>query len=69
MPTANHQSGEAQKKASIPQTAGERKAALVALRSRWADVQNEHLARHGHESRVDHRKGTATRAYHVLRAD
>ncbi|HBA4972932.1 TPA: MobA/MobL family protein, partial [Escherichia coli] len=31
------------------------KAALVALRSRWADVQNEHLARHGHESRVDHR--------------
>ncbi|WP_182375859.1 MobA/MobL family protein, partial [Salmonella enterica] len=43
------------KKASIPQTAGERKAALVALRSRWADVQNEHLARHGHESRVDHR--------------
>ncbi|WP_447546825.1 MobA/MobL family protein, partial [Shigella flexneri] len=34
---------------------GERKAALVALRSRWADVQNEHLARHGHESRVDHR--------------
>ena len=43
------------KKASIPQTAGERKAALVALRSRWADVQNEHLARYGHESRVDHR--------------
>lgn len=54
VPTANHQNGEAQK-ASIPQTAGERKAALVALRSRWADVQNEHLARYGHESRVDHR--------------
>lgn len=43
------------KKASTPQTPQERKAALVALRSRWADVQNEHLARHGHESRVDHR--------------
>ena len=43
------------KKASTPQTPQERKAALVALRSRWADVQNKHLARHGHESRVDHR--------------
>ncbi|WP_249519024.1 MobA/MobL family protein, partial [Escherichia coli] len=30
-------------------------AVVLALRSRWADVQNEHLARHGHESRVDHR--------------
>ncbi len=43
------------KKASIPQTAGERNAALLRYVSRWADVQNEHLARHGHESRVDHR--------------
>ncbi|MBJ2583427.1 MobA/MobL family protein, partial [Salmonella enterica subsp. enterica serovar Hadar] len=43
------------KKARFGETQQERKAALVALRSRWADVQNEHLARHGHESRVDNR--------------
>lgn len=54
VPTANHRNGRSQK-ASTPQTPQERKAALVALRSRWADVQNKHLARHGHESRVDHR--------------
>ncbi|MBJ5736299.1 MobA/MobL family protein, partial [Salmonella enterica subsp. enterica serovar Indiana] len=35
------------KKARFGETQQERKAALVALRSRWADVQNEHLARHG----------------------
>jgi len=28
---------------------------LQATRQRWADVQNEHLARHGHDTRVDHR--------------
>ncbi|EAS0404615.1 MobA/MobL family protein [Escherichia coli] len=43
------------KKARFGETQQERKSALVELRSRWADVQNEHLARHGHESRVDHR--------------
>ncbi|MDC9156646.1 MobA/MobL family protein, partial [Escherichia coli] len=50
VPTANPRTGRRKKKLSIPQTAGRRKAALVALRSRWADVQNEHLARYGHES-------------------
>jgi len=28
---------------------------LKALRERWADLQNAHLALHGHESTVDHR--------------
>lgn len=28
---------------------------LVAARKLWADVQNEHLERHGHDVRVDHR--------------
>lgn len=36
-------------------TKAERKAELVALRERWADVQNAHLERNGHSSRVDHR--------------
>ncbi|HAU2961096.1 TPA: MobA/MobL family protein [Salmonella enterica subsp. diarizonae] len=43
------------KKARFGETPGERKTALVELRSRWADVQNHSLERHGHESRVDHR--------------
>jgi len=28
---------------------------LQATRQRWADVQNTHLERHGHDARVDHR--------------
>ncbi len=28
---------------------------LAATRQRWAEVQNQHLARHGHAARVDHR--------------
>ncbi len=28
---------------------------LQATRERWASIQNEHLARHGHAARVDHR--------------
>ncbi len=28
---------------------------LAATRQRWAEVQNQHLARHGHVARVDHR--------------
>lgn len=28
---------------------------LQATRQRWAEIQNEHLARHGHIARVDHR--------------
>jgi MobA/MobL family len=27
----------------------------VALRERWAEVQNKHLEKHGHNDRVDHR--------------
>lgn len=30
------------------------KERLQATRARWADVQNEHLARHGHPDRVSH---------------
>jgi len=37
------------------ETPTERKAELKALRERWADLQNRHLAKHGHEARVDHR--------------
>ena len=36
-------------------TPTERKADLVALRERWATLQNRHLAKHGHADRVDHR--------------
>ncbi|MFO0701969.1 MAG: MobA/MobL family protein, partial [Nitrospira sp.] len=28
---------------------------LAATRQRWAEIQNQHLARHGHAARVDHR--------------
>ena len=28
---------------------------LLATRERWAQIQNAHLAQHGHEARVDHR--------------
>jgi MobA/MobL family len=43
------------KKASGGKLAKERKAELVALRERWAEVQNKHLEKHGHNDRVDHR--------------
>jgi len=33
----------------------ELKKELLAMRQLWADVQNEHLAKHGHSVRVDHR--------------
>jgi hypothetical protein len=33
----------------------ERKDDLVALRARWANLQNRHLEQHGHVDRVDHR--------------
>lgn len=42
------------KKANAPATSAERKAALVALRGRWADLQNAHLAIDAHPSRVTH---------------
>jgi len=50
----NPERGGAQK-ASGGKARGELKDELLATRQRWADVQNEHLARHGHEVRVDHR--------------
>lgn len=43
------------KKERTGETPTERKAELKALRERWADLQNRHLAKHGHEARVDHR--------------
>lgn len=43
------------KKASGGKTKDENVAALVATRERWAVIQNEHLARHAHDARVDHR--------------
>ena len=33
----------------------ERKEQLIALRARWAESTNAHLAQHGHGARVDHR--------------
>jgi hypothetical protein len=35
--------------------AEQRKAELVDLRERWAELQNRHLEQHGHTDRVDHR--------------
>lgn len=43
------------KKASAPQSYAQRKEALIALRQRWAELQNTHLEKHGHADRVDHR--------------
>ena len=43
------------KKASGGKLAKERKTELVALRERWAELQNNHLEKHGHIDRVDHR--------------
>jgi len=42
-------------KANFAKTADERKEALVAQRSRWADTTNKHLELSGHQARVDHR--------------
>lgn len=50
----NPERGGAQK-ASGGKARGALKDELLATRQRWAEVQNEHLARHGHEVRVDHR--------------
>lgn len=43
------------KKASGGKTKDENVKALLVTRERWARVQNEHLARHAHDARVDHR--------------
>ena len=50
----NPERGGAQK-ASGGKARSELKDALLATRQRWAEVQNEHLVRHGHDVRVDHR--------------
>ncbi len=50
----NPERGGAQK-ASGGKALGEMKDELLLTRQRWADVQNVHLARHGHVARVDHR--------------
>lgn len=43
------------KKFSGGKNKNELKAELLELRERWAAMQNQHLEKHGHESRVDHR--------------
>lgn len=43
------------KKSNLEATVGARKEKLVGLRERFATLQNDHLAKHGHASRVDHR--------------
>jgi len=50
----NPERGGAQK-ASGGKTRGEMKDELLATRQLWGEVQNEHLARHGHDVRIDHR--------------
>ena len=50
----NPERGGAQK-SSGGKARGELKDELLATRQRWAEIQNEHLARHGHDTRVDHR--------------
>jgi len=42
-------------KKAIPKDMVEKKEQLKGLRERWAELQNEHLARHGHTATVDHR--------------
>ncbi len=43
------------KKFSGGKSANELKAELLGLRERWAELQNAHLEKHGHNDRVDHR--------------
>ena len=50
----NPELGGAQK-ASGGKARGAMKNELLATRQRWAEIQNEHLERHGHAARVDHR--------------
>lgn len=42
-------------KKAIPKDMLEKKQQLKDLRERWAELQNRHLARHGHSAKVDHR--------------
>lgn len=43
------------KKGDGYKSAEQRKTELVALRERWASLQNDHLEKHGYVDRVDHR--------------
>ncbi|GAC1468527.1 MAG: hypothetical protein NVSMB70_13820 [Chamaesiphon sp.] len=43
------------KKTNTAKSKAEASEELIALRKRWADLQNDHLERHGHADRVDHR--------------
>jgi hypothetical protein len=43
------------KKFSGGKSANELKVELLEQRERWATLQNHHLEKHGHDSRVDHR--------------
>jgi len=43
------------KKFSGGKSTNELKAELLGLRERWAELQNAHLEKHGHNDRVDHR--------------
>jgi hypothetical protein len=52
--TRNPEKGGA-KKVSGGKTKDEMEAELLLTRKLWADVQNEHLERHGYPDRVDHR--------------
>ncbi|MDZ4153176.1 MobA/MobL family protein, partial [Methylicorpusculum sp.] len=52
---AKHPEKGGAKKFSGGKSANELKAELLEQRERWATLQNSHLEKHGHDSRVDHR--------------
>jgi hypothetical protein len=52
---AKHPEKGGAKKFSGGKSANELKAELLEQRERWANLQNAHLEKHGHDSRVDHR--------------
>ena len=52
---AKHPDKGGAKKFSGGKSPSELKAELLALRERWATLQNTHLEKHGHSTRVDHR--------------
>jgi hypothetical protein len=52
---AKHPEKGGAKKFSGGKSANELKAELLEQRERWATLQNAHLEKHGHDSRVDHR--------------
>lgn len=52
-------------KSNTAKTTEQRKNELVALRERFASLQNRHLEKYGHESRVDHRSNEARGISHA----